>query len=200
MANNLFNINVYKPKKNKKASHVSYPLIFIIYSLLCFLLMGCTLLWLKYNFSNPQKKIIEDKEKLSRFLRLESDELLTMVNRLDQRKRSYLKLKQETIPWYDKLFEISQNISNKIWFDKIEYQAKDNKSKTKSRLIITGFIYSTIKEEYYAEIGNFVMALNQSPSIQRDFQSLNIEYIKKSSGRETGNIEFKLSGEMKAYR
>ena len=199
MAPNIFNVNLYKPK-GKKGFFLFSSYIYLIYGALSLILIGGTISWLIYGFHMPQKKIIQNKKKLARFLKVESDELLGIINRLNERKRSYLQLKQETIPWYDKFFEISQSISKKIWLDKIEYQANVEKSKNRGKIIIKGFIYSTIEEEYYAEIGNFVMALNQSYSIQRDFESLKIAYIKKSNNRSIGNMEFEINGEMKILR
>ncbi|MGA1823247.1 MAG: hypothetical protein ACMUIP_01195 [bacterium] len=193
----LFDINIHNPKNvQASSSSISYS-AYVILAIIC---IGLTIVVLRFCIYIPQKKQITEKKSDIVLLANQLKEIKQIYAELEERENCYLQLKEEAIGWYDKLFSISQALSKRTWLSEIAFYNTLKKTEDRKKIIIKGYIHSTSKKEYYAEIGELVMALNNSESLEKDFEPLIISYVKKSRGRPKEDIEFEIIGEAKTYK
>ncbi|MGA1869251.1 MAG: hypothetical protein ACMUJM_11990 [bacterium] len=199
MNSNLFNININKPKLKKELVSPSQP-HYVAYVIIAIIVLCATIIALRYGVYIPQKQRIKEKSEQRLFFKNQLEEIKTISHELEEKKSCYIQLKDEAIAWYDKLLEISQTISKKTWLSVISFDNNVKKTENTKEITIKGYIYSTVKKEYYAEIGELVMALNNSASMEKDFNPLRILYLKKSQKGPQKDIEFEIIGEIKKFK
>ncbi len=198
MKKSIFNINIYKPERKKKKER-KLPSVEIYSGLMViisFLLLFCVCIYLIFALYIPQKsalkKALSKAEDLDLKLQQTRADALTLAGKRDL----YVQIKGEVVSWPEKLAALSQNLSEKIWFSRIEFPGRSGSIKGGQDILIFGQTFSGLAEENLDQIGDLIIRLNRSDSFKEDFEPLRLEYTQKSE-TEWGTIQFQIIGKTK---
>ncbi|MGA1790709.1 MAG: PilN domain-containing protein [bacterium] len=198
MKHSIFNINIYKPETKKKKewkgpSEEAYRGFMIILS---FLLLLAVCSYLLFGLYIPQKRNIEEAHSEADTLEQELQRTKAIAQNLTGKKDLYLQIMAEAVAWPEKLFALSRTLPENIWFSKVEFPGRSGKIEGGQKIVISGWTFSGLMEENLDQIGDLLTGLNQSAEFKEEFDSMLLEFTKKSE-TEPGMIQFQIKGKAK---
>ena len=185
MKHSIFNINIYKPEAKKKKewkgpSEEVYRGLMIVLS---FLLLLAVCSYLLFGLYIPQKRNLEEAHSEADTLEQELQRTKAIAQNLTGRKDLYLQIMAEAVAWPETL-------------SKIDFPGRSGKIEGGQRFVISGWTFSGLMEENLDQIGDLLTGLNQSAEFKEQFNSMLLEYTKKSE-TELGMIQFQIKGKAK---
>jgi hypothetical protein len=198
MKKSIFNINIYKPeRKKKKEWKLPYEEIYSgLMILISLLLLFSVCIYLIFGLYLPQNRTLKKALSKANDLDLKLQRTNAEALNLASKKDLYLQLKGEVVSWPEKLVALSQNLSEKIWFSRIEFPGRAGNIKGGQDLLIFGQTFSGLTEENLDQIGDLIIGLNRADAFKEDFEPLRLEYTQKSE-TDWGMIQFRIIGKAK---
>ena len=199
MKKSIFNINIYKPERKKKKREWKVPYAEIYSGLIItisFLLLFCVCIYLIFGLYIPQNRKLKIALKKAKELDLNLQETKAKALKLAGKKDLYLQIRGDVVSWPEKLAVLSQNLSEKIWFSRIEFPGRSGNIKGGQELLILGQTFSGLTEENLDQIGDLILGLNRDKAFKEDFEPLRLDYTKKSD-TDWGTIQFRITGRAK---
>lgn len=193
----MFNIKVYRQPKRRASweavcegvrrfafsPYLSYGLVgaFALADLVLFALL---VLPLSRERDLHQAKVKALQTSLSREKRAE-ERLRSQIAFLSQRKG-------EGIPWAEKLEALPQILPASLWLEEVRLEKDPSRGKSSSGapsgaglpLVIRGFSSMDRGNNHIEIIGGFAKALNEELAFSRDFESIQLESMETSRGKE----------------